>query len=154
MAVEGQRVFAVFHFIQWIVTVHGVNFNFAAAVFFDGAHKTQHFAFIARLRHASGEIIVQLRQARHKGFDVAGGIEVCGQNRFDNDVGKLKVAARFTGQNQQLARDVHTGKIVARIRFGIAHFTCYPRRFRQAHAFIKLAEDKGQRAGKDAGETA
>ena len=51
--------------------------------------------------------------------------------------------------HQQLARHVHTGQIVARIRLGKAFFFRQQRGGGQRHAFIQFTEDKGQRTGQN-----
>ncbi|MNN57972.1 hypothetical protein D3C81_1729890 [compost metagenome] len=56
----------------------------------------------------------------------------------------------LAGQDHQLARDVHTGQVIARIRLGVAHRACLRDQFRERLAAVEAIEQPGQRAGENA----
>ncbi|MNN57971.1 hypothetical protein D3C81_1729880 [compost metagenome] len=56
----------------------------------------------------------------------------------------------LAGQDHQLARDVHTGKVIARIRLGVAHRARLCHQFRERLAAVEAIEQPGQRAGENA----
>ena len=60
-------------------------------------------------------MIVKRRQARHKAIDIAAGIKIGRQRRLNDNIRELQLAPGFAGKDQQLARHIHAGKIVARV---------------------------------------
>ncbi len=111
----------------------------------------QHIAAPAGVGQALVEAAIDLVQARHEGFHAAL-LQVRGHQALHRHVLQAKRMPGLARQDHQLARHVHPGQVVARVRLGVAHRPRLRDQLRERHAAVVFIEQPGQGAGEDAGD--
>ncbi len=111
----------------------------------------QHVAAPAGVGQALAEAGIDLVQAGHEVLHAAL-LQFRGHQAFHRHVLQAERVPGLARQDHQLARHVHPGQVVARIRLGVAHRPRLRDQLRERHAAVVLVEQPGQRAGEDAGD--